>query len=108
MLKNNRGFTVIELITSFVFTSILAVSLFSVVLNSRDRQIDAQIKADLLAFKSQITIDIQKDIQLKGLNSIDYCMSENPTTHELNRVAFILMILLQKSLGLKHKLVRID
>lgn len=86
-MLNNKGFTVIELIMSFVFTSILAVSLFSVVVSYRNKQTDLAIQADLLAFKSQLTIDVQKDIQLKGLYSIDYCMAENQVTHELERVA---------------------
>ena len=85
-MLNNKGFTVIELIMSFVFTSILALSLFAVVLNYRNRQMDESIKTDLLAFKSQLIIDVQKDIQMKGLHHIDYCEEENPVTHVLNRV----------------------
>ena len=73
MLKDNKGFTVIELITSFVFTSILALSLFSVILLYKSKQTDSSIEARLLAFKSQLIIDIQEDIQRKGLKSIDYC-----------------------------------
>ena len=73
MLKNNKGFTVIELITSFVFTSILALSLFSVIILYKNKQIDSSIESDLLAFKSQLIIEIQEDIQLKGLKEIHYC-----------------------------------
>lgn len=85
-MLNKKGFTVIELIMSFTFSSILAISLFAVVMNYRNKEMDFSIKNDLLAFKSQVIIDIQKDIQAKGLNHIDYCMEENPTTHELTRV----------------------
>ena len=73
MLKNNKGFTVIELITSFVFTSILALSLFSVIVLYRSKQTDSSIETELLAFKSQLLIEIQEDIQLKGLKAITYC-----------------------------------
>ena len=73
MLKNNKGFTVIELITSFVFTSILALSLFSVIIMYKAKQTDSSIESQLLAFKSQLLIEIQEDIQLKGLKAISYC-----------------------------------
>ena len=67
MIKNNKGFTVIELIASFVFVSILSISLFSIIMNYRDKEIDSSIEADLLAFKSKLTIDIEQDIHRKGL-----------------------------------------
>ncbi len=74
MLKNNRGFTVIELIMSFVFTSILAISLFSIVLNYRNKEVDTRIENQLLDFKSNLIIDVQQDIQRYGLNSVNYCV----------------------------------
>ena len=77
LMRNNKGFTVIELIVSFLFASILSLSLFSAVIVYREKQTDTSIEADLLAFKSQLTIDIQNDIQLKGLKSIDYCPQYN-------------------------------
>ena len=73
MLKNNKGFTVIELIMSFLFTSILALSLFSVIVLYRAKQTDTTIESDLIAFKSHIIMDIQEDIQVKGLKEISYC-----------------------------------
>lgn len=83
MLKNNKGFTVIELIMSFLFSSILAVSLFSVIVSYRNKQVDSSVETDILAFKSQLIMDIQEDIQLKGLKYIDYCYYDddnNPST----------------------------
>lgn len=73
MLKNNKGFTVIELIMSFLFASILAITLFSVVVTYKDKQMDSTIEAELLSFKSHLVIDIQEDIQLKGLKKIELC-----------------------------------
>ena len=72
MLRNEKGFTVIELIMSFVFSSILAISLFSVIVAYRSKQTDSTIETELLAFKSQLLMDIQTDIQIKGLKSVDY------------------------------------
>jgi type II secretory pathway pseudopilin PulG len=76
-MLNNKGFTVVELIMSFVFSSILAVSLFAVILNYRDKQIDTSIQTKLLAFKSELIIDVQQDIQRLGLRSIDYCTNSS-------------------------------
>lgn len=73
MKLNNKGFTVVELIASFVFSSILAISLFAVIINYRDKEEDSSIETQLLAFKSQITIDIEKDIEKNGLKEIKYC-----------------------------------
>lgn len=72
-IKNNKGFTVIELIMSFLFASILSLSLFSAVLVYREKQTDSSIETDLLAFKSQLIIDVQNDIQLKGIKEITTC-----------------------------------
>lgn len=73
LLKNNKGFTVIELIMSFLFASILALSLFSVVLLYREKQTDSTIESELLAFKSKLMIDVENDIQLKGIKDIENC-----------------------------------
>ena len=59
-MLNKKGFTVIELIMSFTFSSILAISLFAVVINYRNKEMDFSIKNDLLAFKSQVIIDLLK------------------------------------------------
>ncbi len=80
MLKNNKGFTVIELIMSFLFSSILAISLFSVIVSYRNKQTDSTIETEILAFKSHLIMDIQEDIQLKGLKSIEYCPGSEPGT----------------------------
>ena len=73
LLKSNKGFTVIELIMSFLFASILALSLFSVVLLYREKQTDSTIESELLAFKSKLMIDVENDIQLKGIKDINNC-----------------------------------
>ncbi len=70
--KNNKGFTVVELIASFVFTSILAITLFAAVMNYKDKQTDSMISTQLLAFKSQLLMDIESDIQKKGLSWIEH------------------------------------
>ena len=76
MLKKN-GFTVIELIMSFIFASILSFALLSTVLYYRDKEIDTSIQANLLEYKSNLLTDIQTDIQKYVLRSMNYCKDEN-------------------------------
>ena len=83
MLRKRNGFTVIELIMSFVFASILSITLFSVVINYRSKEIDTSIQTDLLAFKSKLIIDIEKDIQKYILESMEYC--EDGSGNRINR-----------------------
>ena len=73
MLKKNNGFTVIELIMSFIFASILSFTLLGAVLYYRDKEIDTSIETELLTFKSNLIIDIQQDIQKYVLKSMNYC-----------------------------------
>lgn len=73
MLKNKKAFTIIELIVSFLFISILAISLFSIIINYRNKAVNTEIELDLLSFISKVKIDIQKDIDNKLLKNIDNC-----------------------------------
>lgn len=72
-MLNKKGFTIIELIVSFIFTSILAISLFSIIISYRNKAIDNEIRTNLLSFVSKLKIDVQKDIDTKLLKNIDYC-----------------------------------
>lgn len=72
-MLNNKGFTVIELILSFAFVSVLSASLFAVVINYREKQQESSVETKLLSYKSKLIVDVQNDIQKKILDSIDYC-----------------------------------
>ncbi len=72
---NNKGFTVIELILSFAFVSVLTISLLSLVMNYRQKEIYAADITELTRFKNNITMMIEKDIEQKLLKKIDYCTS---------------------------------
>lgn len=70
---NKKGFTVIELIISFAFVSALTASLFTLVLNYRDKE---QAAADIVKinnFKNVISTVIQRDIETKILKKAEYC-----------------------------------
>ena len=70
---NKKGFTVIELILSFAFVSILTISLFSLVMNYKDKELNAQDITELNSFRNNITMLIQKDLQVHLLKTINYC-----------------------------------
>lgn len=72
-MLNKRGFTVVELIMSFAFVGILSAGLFAIIINYREKELETSTITELLDFKSFLTIDIQKDIELKLLDTIDYC-----------------------------------
>ena len=72
MKLKNKGFTVVELIASFVFTSVLTMSLFSIVISFRDKEINTSVETELYAFKQRFTITVEQDIQRYGLKEINY------------------------------------
>lgn len=74
-MLNKKGFTIIELIVSFVFVSILSISLFSLIINYRNRALDNEVELSILSYISKVKIDIQKDIDNKLLNKMEYCMN---------------------------------
>jgi Tfp pilus assembly protein PilE len=73
MMKNNKGFTVIELVMSFLFVSIICLSMYSLIVNYKDRSMLETIKSELKSLQTSLTLDIQKDIERKLLNEIKSC-----------------------------------
>ena len=82
-MLNKKGFTVVELIMSFAFVSVLTASLLAVVINYKEKEQDLSIKTELLSFKSKVTIDIQSDIQKKVLDYMEHCVDES--NNRINR-----------------------
>ena len=70
---NKKGFTVIELIISFAFVSALTASLFTLVLNYRDKEQAAADIVQINNFKNIINTVIQRDIETKILKKAEYC-----------------------------------
>ena len=75
-IRDKNGFTVIELILSFAFVSAIAAALFGAVVNYRDKEERTTVETRLISFKNRMTLEIQKDIEMKMLNSIEYCRDE--------------------------------
>ena len=70
---NNKGFTIVELIVSFLFVFMLAFSMYELLFSYRTKQNEESIKAQLIDYKNQVTLAIQGDIYDKKLKNIDYC-----------------------------------
>jgi len=73
MMKDNKGFTVIELVMSFLFVSVICISMYGLIVNYKDRSLLETIKSELRSFQTSLTIDIQKDIERRILNDIKSC-----------------------------------
>ena len=76
-INNQSGFTVIELVLSFVFVFTIALSMFELLFNYRQRRDEESVRLQMQDYSSEITLAIQKDITERVLKSIDYCKSNN-------------------------------
>lgn len=102
----NKGFTVIELILSFAFVSILSSTLFAAVINYKDKEAKVANTKELREFRDKIVIEIQNDIELKLLKNIEYCPSsyeehEENGTKSVQRLCLTLNFLDNTSKNLK-------
>lgn len=70
---NNKGFTVVELLVSFIFVFTMAFSMYELLFSYREKQNEESIKSQLIDYKNQVTLAIQNDIYEKKLKNIDYC-----------------------------------
>ncbi len=77
MKLDNKGFTVIELVLSFVFVMFLAVGMFGLVNNYRNREEQESIRSDLLVLNNTLTADIYKDINDRLVKNMSYCVDEH-------------------------------
>lgn len=80
-MKNNKGFSMIELIVSFSITTIIIIMLFQIIIVLKDVHTKSAIKTSLLN-KQNILVDmIYKDILDNGLKNVatcgDYCITFN-------------------------------
>lgn len=75
--NNEKGFTVIELVLSFALVMFLAIAMFSVVNNYRNRQQKEVTNRELITLKTNLTQDIYEDITKKKLKRVEYCRKNN-------------------------------
>ena len=75
--NNEKGFTVVELILSFTLVMFLAISMFALVNNYKERQQMEALNRDLLNLKTSLTQDIYEDAQKKKVKKINYCLDDD-------------------------------
>lgn len=75
MKKNEKGFTVIELVLSFMFVTVLSLSMYQIITNYKQKSQLESIRSELINFTTKMIIDIEQDITKYFLKDISYCMN---------------------------------
>lgn len=71
---NNKGFTVVELIITFVIVMVLSMGLFSTVDSYREKQQEESYRKEIMSYKNEILKVIQDDIlenEFIGIDKLD-------------------------------------
>lgn len=72
-MKNNKGFTIIELAVSFVLVATISLTLLQLVLSLKEIYLSGEVKTTLLNKQGIMTKNIYDDINNKGVISISSC-----------------------------------
>ena len=70
---NKKGFTTIELITSFTLASVIMLILFNVIIIMKDNMSSVNAKTNVLVNKDNLSYNINKRFKEKELSSITMC-----------------------------------
>ena len=70
---NKKGFTTIELITSFSIASVIMLVLFNVIIIMKDNMSDINTKTNMLVAKDNLSYNINKRLKEKELTSLSMC-----------------------------------
>ena len=73
MNKKNKGFTTIELITSFTLASVIMLILFNIILILKDNLSKVNAKTNMLVEKDNLSYNINKRFKEKEISSITMC-----------------------------------
>ena len=74
---NNKGFTLVELLVSFVLSMIIVIILFQLIINLKEVYMSSGVKTDLLNKQNLITNKIYSDLLDKTVSSISNCADSN-------------------------------
>lgn len=85
--QKEKGFTTLELLACFIITSVIMISMFTVILNFRERQQIESIRNRVTAYDYSVTKLIQDDIIQRhlvgvsqpGINQIILYFSQGPS-----------------------------
>jgi hypothetical protein len=72
-MKNNKGFTLVEMLVSFTLSMILVIILFQLIINLKDIYISSGMKTELLNKQYLMTNKIYTDLNAKKAIKIENC-----------------------------------
>lgn len=72
-MKNNKAFTLVELIVCFVIISILSLVVFQTVISIQNKQLKDITYNNFITFKSTINMSIQSDLTNKTISALEFC-----------------------------------
>ena len=70
---NKKGFTTVELITSFTLATVVMLILFNVIIIMKDKLSETNIKTKMLVEKDNLSYNINKRLKEKEISSITMC-----------------------------------
>lgn len=92
-MKNNKGFTIAELLVTFVLVMSIVLALFKVVDHYRERQQNATSVKEMNSYRNQIVKVVEDDILfnyggIKEIKGLDLKPSEEPNSQQGIEITF--------------------
>lgn len=92
-MKNNKGFTIAELLVTFVLVMSIVLALFKVVDHYRERQQNATSIKEMNSYRNQIVKVVEDDILfnyegIKEIKGLDLNPSEEPNSQQGIEITF--------------------
>lgn len=92
-MKNNKGFTIAELLVTFVLVMSIVLALFKVVDHYRERQQNATSVKEMNSYRNQIVKVVEDDILfncegIKEIKGLDLKPSEEPNSQQGIKITF--------------------
>lgn len=75
-MKNNKGFTIVELLVSFVLAMIIVIILFELIINLKELYQTSGLKTEMLNKQNLMTDKIYSDLTEKKVTIINSCGTE--------------------------------
>ena len=72
-MKNNKGFTLVELITSFALASVIMIFIFNIVVLLKNNYISKSVRTDLLIKQSLLSQKINEDFKSNNIKDVVAC-----------------------------------
>ena len=75
-MKNNKGFTLVELITSFALASVIMIFIFNIVVILKNNYISKSVRTDLLIKQSLLSQKMNEDFTNNNVKDVVTCDSD--------------------------------